>query len=212
MPLHDPTSSRSLTDLSSRVADKLRRANKRVFVIESTTGGLISAALQAQPGSSRFYTGGLIVYSGTAYKRLIPPNVLKEAGVLDVKVNYSGAASYVASKERFVRVVGEDACARYKSDYCLVESGTTGPEFYVPGVDRPFTAIGATSAAPVVSAAAASAVADATTTATKTSTVVVVEVPSCTPREAAMWTFAERALLLLEKAIDFDDATHKSRL
>ena len=45
------------------------------------------------------------------------------------------------SKRRYCEVVSKAMRTAMKADFCVVESGTTGPDFYIPGVEA-FTAVG----------------------------------------------------------------------
>ncbi|MEM9620251.1 MAG: CinA family protein [Pseudomonadota bacterium] len=60
-----------LTDYSKSAADLLRAAGHTVAVAESSTAGLISAALLAVPGASSYYRGGSVVYTLEARKQLL---------------------------------------------------------------------------------------------------------------------------------------------
>mmetsp|Transcript_15083 Transcript_15083/g.24504 ORF Transcript_15083/g.24504 Transcript_15083/m.24504 type:complete len:120 (+) Transcript_15083:802-1161(+) len=60
---------------------------------------------------------------------------------MDRENNYKGKKSYVESKIKFVTRVALQMKDQYKADWLIVESGTSGPKFYVPGVESGFTAI-----------------------------------------------------------------------
>eukprot|EP00928_Gymnodinium_smaydae_P014884 TRINITY_DN15463_c0_g1_i1.p2 TRINITY_DN15463_c0_g1~~TRINITY_DN15463_c0_g1_i1.p2 ORF type:complete len:118 (-),score=18.31 TRINITY_DN15463_c0_g1_i1:84-437(-) len=47
----------------------------------------------------------------------------------------------IESKRRFVQSVSRGMRDVFASSWCVVESGTCGPEFYVPGVEGGFTAV-----------------------------------------------------------------------
>ena len=64
---------------------------------EASTGGLVAAALIAQPGASQFFLGSFCVYSGPAARGLLPVTVIEESGMAD-KTNYSNLYKYLASK------------------------------------------------------------------------------------------------------------------
>ena len=61
---------------------------------------------------------------------------------MDAAFNYKNEENYIASKKTFVRTVSTYLRELHDCDYCLCESGTSGPEFYIPGVTGGFTAIG----------------------------------------------------------------------
>lgn len=60
-----------LTEKSATVAKQLIARGDTVAVAESSTAGLISAALLAVPGASAYYRGGSVVYTLEARKKLI---------------------------------------------------------------------------------------------------------------------------------------------
>ena len=122
---------------------KLLKSKKlKICVAEATTGGLISASLLAQPGASRFFISSCILYSKEGIQQFLPQEVIERSNVMDVTFNYKSKENYISSKETFVKSVSEYLRELHDCDYCLCESGTSGPEFYIPGVTSGFTAIG----------------------------------------------------------------------
>lgn len=111
-------------------------------MIEATTGGLIGASLLSLPGASRFFISSCVVYSGRGYKEFLPKIVLEKSGVLMRDSNYKDKSAYVESKRLFVSVVAREMKYKLGADWVIVESGTSGPDFYIPGVTSGFTAIG----------------------------------------------------------------------
>ena len=124
-----------------RVAELLKARGHRVFTLEATSGGLVSAALLSTSGASSWFIGGSVVYSGRGAKRQLPADVLQASGLMLRDENYSGKEPYVKSKVLFTEVVAREMRQRYKADWFVAESGTTGPTFYIPGVERGFTAV-----------------------------------------------------------------------
>lgn len=59
-------------DLAASVAEKLKARGETVAVAEGSCGGLISAALLAVPGASKYYVGGSVIYTRTAKEALYP--------------------------------------------------------------------------------------------------------------------------------------------
>ena len=57
--------------LALEIAGLLTPRGQTVAVAESTTGGLISAALLAVPGASRYFMGGAVVYTRHARRNLL---------------------------------------------------------------------------------------------------------------------------------------------
>ena len=60
-----------LLGLAGRVGERLRQGGQTVAVAESSAGGLIAAALLAQPGASAYFRGGAVVYTGDAKSLLL---------------------------------------------------------------------------------------------------------------------------------------------
>ena len=126
---------------SSATESKPRGRRQTVSVVEATSAGLVSSALQSVPGASRFYIGSANVYSARSAAALLPEAVIDASGMMD-RSNYAGGEAYVESKRRFVREVAHGMRDAFDSEWCVAESGTCGPEFYVPGVTGGFTAVG----------------------------------------------------------------------
>ena len=99
---------------------------------------------------------------------------------MDVTFNYKNKENYISSKETFVKTVSEYLRELHDCDYCLCESGTSGPEFYIPGVTSGFTAIGI---------------------AGRGKTYEEVLHTGVTNRECNMYNFLERSLEMLNKVI-----------
>jgi PncC family amidohydrolase len=85
-----------------------------VAVAESSTGGLISAALLAVPGASAYFLGGGVVYTPRARHRLMD---LKREEVRGLR----------GASEPYARVLAERAKSRFSVTWGLGETGATGP-------------------------------------------------------------------------------------
>ena len=57
-----------LLEIAKKVAVKLTEREETVSVIESSSGGLISSSLLAQPGASAYYIGGQVVYTAKSIR------------------------------------------------------------------------------------------------------------------------------------------------
>jgi nicotinamide-nucleotide amidase len=63
---HEGNRMSDLNALAERVAALLTARGETIAIAESSAGGLISAALLAVPGASKFYVGGAVVYTARA--------------------------------------------------------------------------------------------------------------------------------------------------
>ena len=61
----------TLSALAASVAARLKERRETIAVSESSTGGLISAALLAVPGASAYFLGGAVVYTQVARRVLV---------------------------------------------------------------------------------------------------------------------------------------------
>lgn len=83
----------ALIDAARRVVEANRSAGRRVAVAESCTGGLVSAALTAIPGSSDVVEAGFVTYSNEAKIALlgVSSDVLETFGAVSVAAAWSMA-------------------------------------------------------------------------------------------------------------------------
>jgi nicotinamide-nucleotide amidase len=106
-----------MQDLIARAeqAGRLLKSRKQTIVVaESSTGGLISAALLAMPGASAYFLGGLVVYTQAARRALLDIGDLAALGMR-------------ASTEPYARLLAQTARQRFSATWALAESGATGP-------------------------------------------------------------------------------------
>src|ERR1700692_1794651 len=70
---------KDLVAIAEKIAARLIERRQTIAVAESSTGGLISAALLAVPGASAYYLGGAVVYTRDARRILmeIPDEAMK---------------------------------------------------------------------------------------------------------------------------------------
>src|SRR5437660_9702215 len=105
---------KELVAIAEQIAAKLIERGERIAVAESSTGGLISAALLAVPGASAYFLGSAVVYTRDARRILmdIPDDAMK--GIRSASEPY---AQLLASRIR----------ERFSSDWGLSETGAAGP-------------------------------------------------------------------------------------
>lgn len=104
----------SLLPHAEKVAALLKRRGESVAVAESSTGGLIAAALLAMPGASAYFLGGAVVYTKAA-----------RAALLDI-----GDAEMVGmrpSTEPYALMIAKYVRDKHGAVWGLGESGATGP-------------------------------------------------------------------------------------
>jgi PncC family amidohydrolase len=105
---------KELVGIAEQIAAKLVARKQTIAVAESSTGGLISAALLSVPGASAYFLGGAVVYTRTARGLLmdIPDEAMK------------GIRS---ASEPYAKLLAETARRRFATDWGLSETGATGP-------------------------------------------------------------------------------------
>ena len=105
---------KELVAIAEPIAAQLIAQKQTIAVAESSTGGLISAALLAVPGASAYFLGGGVIYTRDARRILmdIPDSAMK--GIRSASEPY---AQLLASQMR----------RRFATDWGLSETGATGP-------------------------------------------------------------------------------------
>lgn len=102
-----------LSDVAARIGPALVARDQRVAVAESSTGGLVSAALLTVAGASAFYLGGSVIYTGRAR------GMLFERG--DLPEGTRGATEDYASR------LGLGAARKLRAEWAVAETGAAGP-------------------------------------------------------------------------------------
>src|ERR1700754_1436877 len=103
-----------LLPLAEKIAASLIARGETVGVAESSTGGLISAALLAVPGASAYYRGGGVIYTPRARAALV--NITKEE-----MEGMRGAS------EPYAALLANRARELLNTTWGLSETGATGP-------------------------------------------------------------------------------------
>jgi nicotinamide-nucleotide amidase len=99
---------------AERLAVLLKERRETVAVAESSTGGLVSAALLAVPGASAYFLGGAVVYTRHARRLLVD---IPDAAVAGMRASTEPYASLLASTVR----------QQFSADWAISETGATGP-------------------------------------------------------------------------------------
>jgi len=105
-----------LLRLAEECAERLRARGETVGVTESSGGGLISSALLAVPGASRYYQGGIVSYTRPAREAFL--------GIPQADVDAAGIRS---SSEPYAVLMGEGTQRALQCDWVLAETGAAGP-------------------------------------------------------------------------------------
>ncbi len=103
-----------LLPLAERVAARLKADGATVVVAESSTGGLVSAALLAVPGASAYFLGGAVVYTKVA-----------RASLLDIPSE--AMAGLRPSTEAYAKLLAATVRERFGATWSLGETGAAGP-------------------------------------------------------------------------------------
>jgi PncC family amidohydrolase len=105
---------KELVAIAEQIAERLVARHQTIAVAESSTGGLISAALLAVPGASAYFLGGAVVYTRDARRILldIPDHAMK------------GIRS---ASEPYAKLLASQIRQRFSTDWGLSETGATGP-------------------------------------------------------------------------------------
>jgi nicotinamide-nucleotide amidase len=104
----------SLFPLAEKIAERLIARKETIAVAESSTGGLIAAALLSVPGASAYFVGGAVVYTRTARAALLG------VGDAEMKGLRPSTEAYALLGARRVR-------ERHGATWGLGETGATGP-------------------------------------------------------------------------------------
>src|SRR3981189_3708488 len=100
--------------IAEKIAARLIARRQTIAVAESSTGGLISAALLAVPGASAYFLGSAVVY--TRGGRRIVMKIPEEAR--------KGTRS---ASEPYAKLLASQIRNRFSCDWGLSETGATGP-------------------------------------------------------------------------------------
>lgn len=104
----------SLAPLAEQIAARLIARKETIAVAESSTGGLIAAALLAVPGASAYFVGGAVVYTRTARLALL--------GIADAEM-----ANMRASTEAYALLCARRMREKHATSWALAETGAAGP-------------------------------------------------------------------------------------
>jgi PncC family amidohydrolase len=92
----------------------LTERRQTIAIAESSTAGLISAALLAVPGASAYFLGGAVVYTRQSRRVLLD---IPDAALDGIR----------PSTEAYALMMARTARERFSSTWALAETGATGP-------------------------------------------------------------------------------------
>ena len=103
-----------LSELAEGIAVILKERGETVAVVETSGGGLVSAALLAVPGASAYYMGGAVTYTGTARDAFLEIDLDDHPGIRSASEPY---ASLIAATVR----------QKLGTTWGISETGASGP-------------------------------------------------------------------------------------
>ncbi len=104
----------ALLPMAEKIAALLKERRETLAVAESSTGGLIAAALLAVPGASAYFIGGAVVYTRMSRAALL--------GISEAEL--SGMRP---STEAYALLLARSMRERNASTWSIGETGATGP-------------------------------------------------------------------------------------
>src|ERR1700742_1340573 len=104
----------SLAPLVEEIARRLIERHETIAVAESSTGGMISAALLALPGASAYFVGGAVLYTKTSRSVLL--------GLEDADMQ-----GFRPSTEFYAMLCAKRVRERHGTVWGLGETGASGP-------------------------------------------------------------------------------------
>lgn len=103
-----------LIPLAEIIAARLKARRESIAIAESSTGGLISAALLALPGASAYFLSGAVAYT-------------RQAKILLLGLNEAALTEFRPATERHALLLARGARTRFAASWGLGETGATGP-------------------------------------------------------------------------------------
>jgi PncC family amidohydrolase len=99
---------------AEKIAAVLTARKETIAVAESSTGGLISAALLAVPGASAYFLGGAVVYT-------------RQSRQLLLDIPDSALEGMRPATEPYASLLARTVRALFSATWSLAETGATGP-------------------------------------------------------------------------------------
>ena len=99
---------------AERIATRLKANNQTISIAESSTAGLVSAALLAIPGASAYFMGGGVVYTRQSRSELLGVSEAEMAGI-------------TPSTEPYALLFARKIRGKLGTHWAVGETGTAGP-------------------------------------------------------------------------------------
>lgn len=105
---------KELLAFAERAGERLKEREETIAVAESSSGGLLSAALLSVPGASAYFRGGAVVYTGKS----------RDVFLSLTRADVSGMRS---ASEPYAMLLARTVRERFGSNWGLSETGAAGP-------------------------------------------------------------------------------------
>jgi PncC family amidohydrolase len=105
---------KDLVSIAETIAVVLVARKQTIVIAESSTAGMISAALLAVPGASAYFLGGAVVYTRQSRRLLLD---IPDAALDGMR----------PSTEPYALMMAKTARQRFSATFGLAETGATGP-------------------------------------------------------------------------------------
>src|ERR1700687_4315361 len=103
-----------LIPLAEKIAAMLKERRENIAVCESSSGGLVSAALLSIPGASAYFIGGAVVYTLKARRTMLDVPDSAFAGIKSVT-------------EEGAKILARATLTRFTVTWSIAEIGASGP-------------------------------------------------------------------------------------
>ncbi len=103
-----------LLPLAETIAARLKARSETIAIAESSTGGLISAALLAMPGASVYFLGGAVAYTRQAKSKFLA-------------IDDAALEQFRPATESHALLLARRAQAQFTATWGLGETGAAGP-------------------------------------------------------------------------------------
>ena len=103
-----------LQTLANSVASLLKERGETLAVAESSSGGLVSAALLAVPGASAYFMGGSVVYTKTARDEFL-------------QIDFDNHPGMRSASEPYALLLAKTSREKLGTTWGISETGASGP-------------------------------------------------------------------------------------